>query len=101
MELSTVSGKLSPLHRVHPNPASHLLFANDILIVCKQTKPLFMNFTGRGQVDKSKLFFSKECKAKEELSSIIGIPIGKLPIKNPGLPLSHNYLKAKDFRCFG
>ena len=47
--------------------------------------------------DKSKLFLSKGCKLRGDLSSIISIPIGHLPIKYLGLPLSYNYLKAKDF----
>ena len=46
---------------------------------------------------KSKLFVSQGCKHKEELASLIGVPLGFLPIKYSGLPLSHNYLKPKDF----
>ena len=47
---------------------------------------------------KSKAIFSKGCKRKEELASIINIPIGRLPIKYLGLPLCHNYFKAKNSR---
>jgi len=31
------------------------------------------------------------------LAATIGVPLGHLPIKYLGLPLSQNYLKAKDF----
>ncbi|XP_020243287.1 uncharacterized protein LOC109821515 [Asparagus officinalis] len=46
---------------------------------------------------KSKLYFSKGCNYKGVLSSIVGISIGKLPMKYLGLPLSAKYPKTKDF----
>jgi len=46
---------------------------------------------------KSKVFFSKGCKYKEEIASTLGIFIGSLPIKYLGLPLSYIYPKARHF----
>ena len=47
----------------------------------------------RGRVN---FFLSKGCKDKEKLVDLIHIPIGCSPDKYLGLPLSQNYLKAKD-----
>jgi len=46
---------------------------------------------------KSKCFFSKGCRNKDELAEILGVPIGYLPIRYLGLPLSCNYPKARHF----
>jgi len=47
--------------------------------------------------DKSKIIFRKTCLNKDFLSRLISIPEGFLPCKYLGLPLSINYLKAKDY----
>jgi len=43
------------------------------------------------------MFFSKSSKNKQQLINLIGIPEGKLPAKYLGIPLSINYLKARNF----
>ena len=47
--------------------------------------------------EKSRICFSKGCPSKEELKAVIGVEEGKLPMKYLGIPLSANYLKAKNF----
>jgi len=55
-------------------------------------------FTGLSiNKQKSKAFFSKGCKFKEEISSILGVSIGNFPIKYLGLPLSRVYPKTRMF----
>ena len=46
--------------------------------------------------EKSKVFLSKDCKDKDKLAELINIPVDSFPAKYLGLPLSQNYLKAKD-----
>jgi len=43
------------------------------------------------------IFFSKGCKDEKELSSILDIPSGRLPVKYLGLPLTIQFPKAKHF----
>jgi len=47
--------------------------------------------------DKSRIFLGKACQNEEELKDLITIPVGALPTRYLGIPLSINYLKAKDF----
>jgi len=47
--------------------------------------------------DKSKMFFGKGCTNKEELKMAIGVTEGRLHFKYLGVPLSVNYLKARDY----
>ena len=47
--------------------------------------------------EKSKVFFSKGTKNKQEFRTTIGEAEGKLPIKYLGIPLSANYLKARNY----
>jgi len=83
-------------------------FADDMLIFCRANKASFKELNHLLEMlhmnsgldinrSKSKLFVSKGCKQREELVDIIGVSFGLLPIKYLGLPLSHNYLKVKDF----
>jgi len=47
--------------------------------------------------DKSKIFFSKSCPNKTTLLQAAGMTEGKLPMKYIGIPLSINYLKARQY----
>ena len=44
---------------------------------------------------KSKVFFGKGCREKEDIASILGVQAGCLPIRYLGLPLTSIYPKAK------
>jgi len=90
-----------------PVIVSHLISADDMLIFCKAHEKSFtiintfldnlaMNTGLTINRGKSKLFLSKGCKEKEQLADLLQIPIGSLPVRYLGLPLSHNYLKAED-----
>jgi len=46
---------------------------------------------------KSKVFFSKECRNKDKIVSILGVSVGSLPIKYLGLPLPSVYPKTRHF----
>ena len=46
---------------------------------------------------KSKIFFSRGCNNKDALKEAIGIVEGRMPTKYLGIPLSVNYLKAKNY----
>ena len=47
--------------------------------------------------DKSKLYLSKGCNNAAELSSILDITVGILPVRYLGLPLSIQHSKAKHY----
>ena len=47
--------------------------------------------------DKSKIFFSKSCPNKTTLLQAAGVTEGMLPMKYIGIPLSINYLKARQY----
>ena len=46
---------------------------------------------------KNKIFFSKGCANKDLLKNAIGVVEGKLPTRYLGIPLSINYLKARNY----
>lgn len=108
--ISSIRQIISP-KRTRVDKVSHLLFANDMLIFCKADRDsikelnhllellhnLHLNIELTINRGKSKFFLCKGCKLREELSSIIGIVIGHLPIKYLRQPLSHNYLKSQRF----
>ena len=48
-------------------------------------------------MQKSKVFFSKGCKVRDKIAGILGVPIGCLPLKCLGLPLTISYPKARNF----
>lgn len=48
--------------------------------------------------NKSNLFFSKGAGNKHIVAEIIKVDIDNLPIMCLGIPLSHNKLKARNFR---
>jgi len=87
------------MKRIDRTNASHILFANDMLVFCKGNKQsanpiselleelrLFTGLTLNKQ--KSKVFFSQGCRDKLDIANVLGIPLGSLPIKYLGLPLS-------------
>ena len=45
---------------------------------------------------KSKIFFGQSFHNKDELKDLLAIPVGVLPSRYLGIPLSINYLKARD-----
>ena len=107
MDMAIASGELQPLKRGMSIPVFHLLFADDMLLFFKASKKSFSTINGllaklalntglSINRDKSKLFLSKGCRDKEDPSELIQIPAGNFPVTYLGLPLSHNYLKAKD-----
>jgi len=53
--------------------------------------------TGLGINRSSKIVFSKGCKEKKELSDILEISVGSLPVRYLRLPLTIQYPKAKHF----
>ena len=87
---------------------SHLLFADDMLVHCKGDRKSaaglnnalhkFHLNTGLAiNKQKSKAFFSKGCRDKEDIASILKVQPGCLPIKYSGLPLTSIYPKARHF----
>ena len=87
---------------------SHLLFADDMLVFCKGYEKLAKGVNDASQKleqytglainkQKSKVFLSKGCKVKDEIAAILGVPIGCLPLKYLGLPLTISYPKARHF----
>jgi len=108
MELSVGVGKTQPIKRGGDQYSSHLLFANDMLLFSKGSvvslkeidtllEALAMNTGLRINKEKRKVFFSNDKGHKEELKAAIGVYEGKLPIKYLGIPLSVNYLKARNY----
>ena len=108
LELSTGSGKIQPFKRGTQSYVSHLLFADDLLMFSKANQRSFKKIdkivnafafsTGLSvNKAKSKIFFSKTCHHKSALSRLLSIPEGYLPCKYLGLPISINYLKARDY----
>ena len=84
---------------------SHLFFADDMLVLCKADKLSAMGINEASQdlhlytgltinKQKSKLFFSKGCKKRDDIADLRGVSIGFLHIKYMGLPLSFVYPKA-------
>ncbi|XP_020249670.1 uncharacterized protein LOC109827119 [Asparagus officinalis] len=108
MEIATISRNIQNFHKQQDLQISHILFADDMLVFCRANKKSFeginnllssmeLNTGLKINRSKSKIFFSKGCNNKGELSSIVGISKGKLPMKYLGLPLTVNYPKSKDF----
>jgi hypothetical protein len=108
MELSNMKGSIQNFKKAKGLQISHLLFADDMLVFSranvKSFKGInllldsFANNTGLSvNKDKSRIYFSKGCSNKGELTSILKINEGKLPVKYLGLPLSIVYPKANHF----
>jgi len=106
MDTAVASGAISPLKRTNITHISHLLFADDLLVFCKGSKDsakrlnLLLNQLelNTGLVvnnKKSKVFFSKGCKAKAQIANMLGVCSGSLPIRYLGLPVSVSYPKAR------
>ena len=96
------------MKRIDRTNASHILFANDMLVFCKGNKQsanpiselleelrLFTGLTLNKQ--KSKFFFSQGRRDKLDIANVLGIPLGSLPIKYLGLPLSISNPKPRYF----
>jgi len=110
MDIFIAVCKIKPLRRrgQRGDVITHLLFADDMLIFTKNMVSslkdvnnlleLLSTNTGLStNKGKSKIFFSKGTQKEKSLRSAIGIGEGKLPTKYLGIPLSINYLKAKDY----
>jgi len=78
-----------------------LLFSKGSVVSLKEIDTLLealaMNTGLRINKEKRKVFFSNDKGHKEELKAAIGVYEGKLPIKYLGIPLSVNYLKARNY----
>jgi len=100
MHLATESGRIHPLKRNVELHVSHLLFADDMLVFYRADKSsvhelnklleqLHLNTGLQVNRGKSKIYFSKSCKYKNELASILGVPISSFPTKYLGLPFDY------------
>lgn len=84
---------------------SHLIFADDVLVVCKGDKKslmvveVFTSFAAMSGLivskQKSHLFLSKTCKQRRGLCQTLGVQEGMLPIKYSSIPLIDSKLKHK------
>lgn len=108
MELACDSGKIQNFKRNRDLQVSHLLFADDMLVFCRANNTSFqgvnelltsLSFHTGLSINKvkSKAFFSKGCRNKGELCSLLGISRGKFHVRYLGLPLSIQYPKARHF----
>lgn len=105
--LEYLNGNLTPVYLVEPQ-VTHLLYANDILIMAKATKDgaqainrsMQMMQINAGLVmneNKSSMFFSKGTKDRQVINEIINVKNENLPIIHLGIPFLHNKLKAIDY----
>lgn len=108
MDTAVAKGALHPFKRGVPNQISHLLFADDMLVFCRGSKKSLQELDNLFEMlqlntglpinkEKSKVFFSKGCKNKGEMASILSCTHGSFPVKYLGPPLLINYVKSKDF----
>jgi len=107
-DVALAYGRIESIRRDVHNFVTHLLFADDMLVFLKANKlslltlrtlleELKLNTCLTINIQKSKIYFSKECSCREELKAIIGFPEGLLPTKYLGMPLSEKYLKHRHF----
>ena len=106
MYLSLASGRLSP-KRTGVNYVCRLCFADYMWSVVKLTEPhsrswiIFWKFCfstlGSLSIETRVSYSLLKAVNLQGSSLLILVFIGHLPIKYLGLPLSHNYLKTKDF----
>lgn len=107
LDIDFLKGNISPIYQAEPI-ITHLLYADDILIMAKATKGNAeiiyhilqdMKFYSGLELntEKSKIFFSKGAKFKQEIADIIKFKVDNLPIIYLGIPLSNISLKSRDF----
>lgn len=110
LELALEAGKIHPIRRRQKQHVSHLLFADDLLLITRADMSSFRNVDSLLQKlslntglyinkGKSKVYFANSCHNKDDLKELIEIPEDTLPTKYLGLPLSINYIKARDCSC--
>ena len=108
MHLASASEKIRPLKRSKQLHIPHILFAYDMLVFCRADKSSIKELNGiiknlhlnTGLMinrDKSKVYFSRSCRNKNDLADILGVSISTIPSKYLGLPLTISYIKARHF----
>jgi len=108
LELATADGRIQNFKRSTSLQVSHLLFEDDLLLFCRANRKslngvntllndLMLNTGLRTNRSKSKIFFSKGCTEETELSNILDISVGRLPVKCLGLHFTVQYPEAKHF----
>ena len=108
MDYAMAGRDILPPKRAGRAHCSHLLFADDILVFCKEDEKyfrgldslleVFHRFTGlEVNMGKSKIFLSRGVRGHASLSDILGISTSSGSLRYMGFPLDTAYPKAKAY----
>ncbi|KAJ6836362.1 uncharacterized protein M6B38_328180 [Iris pallida] len=107
MDLAVHSQRIVPLFRLVSPIVSHLIYADDLLVLLQPTirgmsalsdiMEEFGRLSGlQLNREKSRVYFSSRCTQQEERAYALGVDRGELPVKYLGVPLTVNYAREQD-----
>ncbi|KAJ6835850.1 uncharacterized protein M6B38_329970 [Iris pallida] len=107
IDIAVHCGRIVPLFRLVSPAVSHLIYADDLLVLLQPTmrgmRALSDIMEEFGRLsglqlnrEKSRVYFSSRCTLQEERAFALGVDRGELPVKYLGVPLTVNYAREQD-----